>query len=289
MKASFESLQASTLQSFLVRKFEEKAFSAPYHFHPEFELTYIVTGTGKRYVGSHMQDFCPGDFVMLGAHLPHCWKSGETKRGEKSSSVVIQFLPQFLGDDFFAKPELTSILRLLQRSSNGIHFTGSTDVYKGKMNALLEEANSFKRLIQFLDLLHELSMLRRYTLLDKQKKETELSDTEQQRIHAVMAYIIDNFKHSVSLTQAASVINMTPHSFCRYFKKITRKTFIEAVTDYRIDYSAQQLIDTQHPISQIGFDSGFNDISNFYKTFRERMKQSPLSYRNTFLKEKAEV
>src|ERR1700734_3628031 len=74
IKASYEVVQPITGQSFLFRKFDNSAFDAPYHFHPEYELTYILDGSGKRYVGSHMEDFGPGDLVLLGPNLPHCWK-----------------------------------------------------------------------------------------------------------------------------------------------------------------------------------------------------------------------
>src|SRR3712207_4472337 len=105
MKPSFEALGPSTNASFLVRKFEEAQFSAPYHFHPEFELTLIVEGNGKRYVGAHLTDYGPGDLVLLGSNLPHCWKTERATSG-KSISIVVQFGPHFLGPDFFQKPEL---------------------------------------------------------------------------------------------------------------------------------------------------------------------------------------
>ena len=283
MKPAFESLSSSKNQSFLVRKFEEESFSAPYHFHPEYELTFILSGTGTRYVGANMNDFHPGDFVLLGSSLPHCWKTEHTKKKEKSSSVVIQFQEAFLGSDFFSKPEMTTIQQLLHNSNNGLHFTGDTEWYKKKMLQLYEEKNSCRKTILLLDLLHQLSLTTTYQLLEKQQSQTTLSPAEQQRIHVVMAYIVEHFKTEVSLSAAASAVNMAPQSFCKYFKKLTRKTFMEAVTDYRIDYAAQQLIHTNHSISQIGFDSGFNDISNFHKTFKARMQLSPLSYRNTFL------
>jgi AraC-like DNA-binding protein len=76
---------------------------------------------------------------------------------------------------------------------------------------------------------------------------------------------------------------MTPHAFCRYFKRLNRKTFMEAVTDYRIDYAVRQLIHTSDSVASIAMNSGFNDISNFHKTFKSRMKLSPLSYRNTYI------
>src|ERR1700757_1850976 len=97
IKASYEVLQPASGHSFLVRKFGKTAFDAPYHFHEEFELTYIVEGKGKRYVGSHMEDFSAGDLVLLGSNLPHCWKLEDGKEeNEEASAIVIQFSPNFL-------------------------------------------------------------------------------------------------------------------------------------------------------------------------------------------------
>src|SRR6478736_9778510 len=101
MKPAFESLDTGN-QSFLVRKFTEKKFSAPYHFHPEYELTLIVRGSGKRYVGSHIQHYAPGDLVLLGSNLPHCWKTENESEGS-SQSIVIQFREDCMGTDFFSK------------------------------------------------------------------------------------------------------------------------------------------------------------------------------------------
>ena len=283
MKASIENLSSSLLKSFLVRSFEEKSFTAPYHFHPEFELTLILSGSGKRYVGSKMHDFYPGDFILLGSNLPHCWKTENTETSEISSSIVVQFKKEFLGEDFFEKPEMATVLQLLKRSDSGIRFTGNTILYKNKMQELLQEQNSFKRMILLLDLLNLLSLSKKKELLEKQKSSSIISTGEQQRLHVVMAYIVEHFKEQISLSKAAAIANMTPPAFCKYFKRITRKTFIEAVTEYRIDYAAQQLINTAHSISQISFDSGFNDLSHFHKTFKATMKLSPLCYRNEFI------
>ncbi|GAC1449234.1 MAG: AraC family transcriptional regulator [Chitinophagaceae bacterium] len=283
MKPSFEAVHARENTSFLVRKFEEKRFSAPYHFHPEYELTLILNGKGKRYVGAHMNDFFSGDFVLLGANLPHCWKTDDAAATACSSSVVIQFQKDFLGKDFFLRPEMKSILQLLDKSSNGLQFTGNTALLRQQVTAVLNEKNAFKKLSLFLDLLYELSTSP-FNVLDKKNSYSELSVNEKERMNAVMAYMVDNFRAGISLTAASSAASMTPQAFCKYFKKITRKTFIEAVTDYRIDFAIRQLINSDKSIAQIGFDSGFNDISNFHKTFKARLKLSPLGYRNTFIK-----
>lgn len=283
MKPSLEAVASSARHSFLVRRFEEKSFRAPYHFHPELELTFILSGSGKRYVGTKMNDFSAGDFVLLGPNLPHCWKTESKKTHGKSRSIVVQFQQDFLGAGFFEKPEAGRVRQLLQRSEGGIWFTHDTAAYQTKMRELLEEQNGFKKLMLLLDLLHQLSLSKKYELLEKQKSYTGLSATEQQRLHTVMAYIVEHFKDKVLLTTASSLAHMTPPAFCRYFKRITRKTFIEAVTDYRIDYAAQQLINTSQSVAQVSFDSGFNDLSHFHKTFSTRMHCSPLRYRNAFL------
>lgn len=282
MKPSFESVHAADNTSFLVRQFEEKRFSAPYHFHPEFELTLIVQGNGKRYTGSYMNDYTAGDLVLLGSNLPHCWKTDVTA-SKKSVSVVIQFLDDCMGKDFFLRPEMKSIHQLLNRSKAGIQFTGNTIAWRNSMMNVHTETNGFKRLSLFLNLLYDLSITRKYILLDQQSSHAELSGAEQKRIHAVVAYIVDNFQKEISLEKAATAANMTPPAFCKYFKRMTRKTFLEAVTDYRIDFATRQLINTEKSIAAIGFESGFNDLSNFHKTFRQRTHHSPLEYRKKFL------
>ncbi len=202
MKPAFESLSSFKHQSFLVRRFGKECFAAPYHFHPEYELTFILSGSGKRYIGTNMGDFYPGDFVLAGSNLPHCWKIEQSIQQENSGSIVVQFRKEFLGDDFFDKPEMTTVLQILQKSNNGLHFTGNTEGYEKKMLQLHEEKNSFKKIILFLDLLHELSLTKSCELLQQQQSQTTFSPAEQQRIHIALAYIVEHFKNEVSLNGA---------------------------------------------------------------------------------------
>lgn len=281
MKPSFEAVRAPGEQSFLVRKFEEKSFSAPYHFHPEYELTLILRGGGSRYVGAQINDFASGDLVLLGANLPHCWKTAPSSAG-LSSSVVIQFKQDFLGPHFLLKPEMRPIFQLLARSSHGLQFTGDTRNLQKKILKLLRGRDPLRRVLDFLDLLYELAGTKRFVALSKQNLYAELSGSSQQRVHAVMEYIVEHFQTSISLEAAAEAAHLTPPAFCKYFKKTTRKTFMEAVTDYRLDFALKELAGTDKPVAQIGFDSGFNDISNFHKTFKQKLKTSPLNYRKKF-------
>ncbi|HEY4156002.1 MAG TPA: cupin domain-containing protein, partial [Puia sp.] len=183
MKPTFEPLVSSANTSFLVRHFEEKCFSAPYHFHPEYELTWIVEGSGKRYVGTHMHDYFPGDLVLLGSNLPHCWKTENSKAGENSSSVVVQFHPDFMGKDFFSRPEMKYIHRLLTNSQSGIQFTGNTENLKEKMNRMLDENHSFRKWALLMDILNELASTKEYSLLSQEAPAPELSVLEKARMN----------------------------------------------------------------------------------------------------------
>jgi AraC-like DNA-binding protein len=286
IKASFEILRPGTGQSFLVRKFDKWAFESPYHFHPEYELTSIIQGTGKRYVGSHMEDFFAGDLVLLGPNLPHTWKLGPTEGQDKAGAIVIQFNADFLGDDFFNKPELQDVRKLFQRAGNGISFNaGTRDAINQDLIMMVQADNNFNMLLNLLSILQRLAVSNDYVLLDQNRSIAERTIAEQERINPVYAYLVENFRQPVSLDAAAGIANMTPNAFCKYFKKITRKTFMETIIDYRLNYATQQLVQTDKPISEISFDSGFGDVSHFYKMFKVKMHMSPLNYRKKFIRD----
>jgi len=287
IKASFEVLQPGNRQSFLVRKFDQWEFDGPYHFHPEYELTYITKGSGKRYVGTHMEDFVPGDLVLLGPNLPHCWKLANIEKTQnEAGAIVVQFTGNFLGEEFFDKPEMQDISKLFKRATSGLRFNGNTQamVNMAMMELNVEESN-FIKMLKLLDILNQLSLSNEFIQLDQSQRISERSVAEQERINPVFAYLVENFRESVSLNKAAAIANMTPNAFCKYFKKVTRKTFIETIIEYRLNYATQQLVQTDKPISEIAFDSGFGDVSHFYKMFKVKMGLSPLNYRKTFMRD----
>jgi AraC-like DNA-binding protein len=283
IKASYEVLQLASGQSFISKKFGSIAFDAPYHFHPELELTYITKGNGKRYVGNHMGDFIAGDLVMLGPNLPHCWKTESLQTD--AAAIVVQFKTDFLGDAFDKCPEFQAVNKLMQLSASGLSFADTVSVpLERTLSQLVDEENNFKKLQQLLTILNDLANTTAFELLDHQRAIGTQTLADQVRINPVFAYMVENFRNEVSLDEAAGIANMTTNAFCKYFKKITRKTFMETVIDYRLNYATQQLVQTDKPISQISFESGFGDISHFYKTFKSKMQLSPLSYRKKFIR-----
>ncbi|GGC10738.1 AraC family transcriptional regulator [Dyadobacter sediminis] len=285
IKAQFENLYPDSHASFIVNAFTLDKFDVPYHFHPQYELTLIVKGNGKRFVGKNMAGFDSGDLVFLGSDLPHSWKSENTARTEAVQSVVVQFEKNFLGPEFFDKPELAEINNLLKLSACGIQFIHDGAAAAGeKMKLLAAQENAFRKMTMLLEILYDLAKSGDYVLLDPDATIAQQHNSHKERVNAALGYIVDNFRNDIVLNKVASLANMSPNAFCKYFKKMTNKTFVETVIDYRISFAVQQLIATDKTVSEIALESGFGDISHFYKLFKKRMNMSPLNYRNSFQK-----
>ncbi|GLU55436.1 AraC family transcriptional regulator [Dyadobacter frigoris] len=282
MKPLFENLQPGPESSFIVRSFDLEKFTVPFHFHPEYELTLILKGRGKRYVGNNMADFDENDLVLIGPDLPHCWKS-EKEDGVKS--VVVHFINDFLGKDFFDKPELSGIQNILKRSASGIRFTGKiAENAVPKMELLSVEENPFRKMLRLLDVMEDLAGSSEYQLLDHGGTVAQLPHINKERMNSALGYIVDNFRSGIILNEVAAEVNMSPNAFCKYFKKATNKTFMETVIDYRINFAMQQLLSTEKPVAEIAMESGFGDVSHFYKLFKRLIRISPLQYRKDFQK-----
>ena len=110
------------------------------------------------------------------------------------------------------------------------------------------------------------------------------SEVDLGRINPVLSYIIENFRNEVSLDEAAHTANMSATAFCKYFKKMTNKTFIETVNEYRVSNAMMLLIQSDKPVNHICYDSGFTDVSHFYRTFKRKTGHSPLGYRMKFFR-----
>ncbi len=281
MKATYEQLSDNIESSFLLRQFNLPKFDAPFHFHPELELTFIENSKGKRFVGRQVSDFAAGDLVLLGENVPHCWLN--TEGVDLAKSTVIQFKTDFLGTSFLEIPEMVAIQYLFQKAQSGILIKGKTrDVVADKMS-FATATNPFQKLLQLLDILQIIAISNETELIDPQFSTTTLSPIDTERFQKVYAFIIANYTQDIDLETIAAVAHLTPTAFCRYFKKMTRKTLVEVVTDFRIKHACQLLTSTDKSVYDICFESGFGNISFFNKQFKNALGYSPLAYRKMFM------
>lgn len=279
-KVAFESIEPSFGNSFAYQRFdhEHENGTRGWHFHPELELVYVNGGSGKRQIGSHVSYFRDGDLILIGSNLPHCGFTDKLT-GNKRETLV-QMKPDFLGRDFFRVPEMRNIQTLFEAAKGGIAFFGNTKLKVGEKMEILEYQTDFQRLLSILNILNLLATSKDVQWLNAEgfSLKTEVRDND--RINTVFNHVKAHFREDISLEQMADLVSMTVPSFCRYFKKITNKTFTQFVNEYRLVHASKLLAEQPISITEVCYESGFNNFSHFNKSFKAFTGQNPSQYRN---------
>jgi AraC-like DNA-binding protein len=283
-KPTFEAIEPNFGNSFTYQKFDEERLNknTVWHYHPEIELVYVNGGSGKRQIGSHVSYFTNGDLILIGSNLPHCGLTDKLTGNKKET--VIQMKQDFLGSDFFDIPEMKRIQSLFELAAGGIAFSGKTKRKIGEKMEVLEYQTDFQRLLSILNILNELALSEDYKVLNAEgfSLKTEVKDND--RINIVFNYVKQNFKEDIPLDRMADMVSMTVPSFCRYFKKITNKTFVQFVNECRLVHASKLLAEQPLSITEVCFESGFNNFSHFNKSFKAFTGQNPSEYRNELKK-----
>ncbi|WP_312089500.1 AraC family transcriptional regulator [Chryseobacterium sp.] len=279
---AFEAINPNIGSSFTSLKFQtnENIKSHFWHYHPEIELILVKGGSGKRQIGSSITYFKDGDLVLIGSNLPHCGLTNENTNNEHE--IVIQFKPDFLGDKIWEVQEMAKIAAMLEKSKSGMVFGDEIKKAIGSKISQMHELQSVNKLLKFFEILHDLSVSEDYRILNAGKYYLQTHVEDNERINRIFNYVKDHFKEQITLEEIAELANMKVPSFCRYFKKITNKTFTQFVNEYRITHSLKLLAEKPMSITEVCFESGFNNFSYFNKTFKEYIKKSPSQYRKEF-------
>ncbi|NRF39649.1 AraC family transcriptional regulator [Pedobacter foliorum] len=267
-------------QSFTVRSeiLEVKKYTS-LKSHVNFEIALIENCFGKRFVGDHIEDFNGTELVLLGSYLPHCWQYYNTlDESVQPHAVVVHFFPDFLGKDLLAKPEATHLNQLFENASKGVLFSGPT-VGRAKLilNQMLFETGLSRAalMLQLLDVLAQSNSARTlsspsFNIID--------NSNEAAKINRVFDYIFKNFKEDISLQDVASIIPMSTAAFCRFFKLKTNRTLVEFIKEIRVGHAAKLLMEGNHNVTETCYISGYNNISNFNKHFKEVKGLSPRDF-----------
>lgn len=281
-KPSLEKVEHSFGRSFSYMRFNDSAPNNDplWHYHPEVELVFVEKGNGKRHIGNHISYYTDGDLVMIGSNLPHY---GFTDRlTARNRENIIQFHPDIIQQAFDKVPEMRKVSELISQSQHGLSYYGKTKEKVGELTNNMAIQSHFDQFLSLLSILHLLTQSKEYHLLNATKMTVQASLQDHVRIKVVFNHVINQFHTNVPLEEAASMINMTVPSFCRYFKKQTSKTFTQFVNEYRITHACKLLSETSRAISDICFECGFNNFAHFNKQFKKVTGQNPTTYRAEF-------
>ncbi len=278
-KPTLEKLSPSFGSSILVKQHMVKVdkHNAFWHFHPELELVYVNKGQGKTHIGTHLSYFNNSQLILIGSNLPH---NGFTDRlTANGTETTVQFKSNFLGDDFVNIPEMASIVSLFDRAKKGIRFKMEAKKIVGPKIDKLLEYEGFDRVLKFLEILNHLAKTDDYAILNADGFAFEAEPQDSAKIDIIYKHINRNFQNHISLDEIADKVSMTVPAFCRYFKRVTGKTFTQLVNEYRVVHATKLLNESQMSIADVCFECGFNNFSHFNKQFNEITGKSASQYR----------
>lgn len=284
MKAQQEKLTLEPTCSFVFQKDVYPYYPTPWHYHPEYELVLVVKSTGKRTVGDHVERFADGDLLFMGPNLPHSYQNDpiyyEGNKSLTAEAIVIHFDENFLGKDFFNIPEMILVKQLFNKSKFGFKILGKTRQKVEQIMKEMQTMSGHQRVISLLQILEVLSLTEEYQLLVRPGFIQDYTISNNDQLTKVHEFIMENFQRDISLAEVAKVANMSVPSFCRFFKSTTRKTFSTFLNDIRIGYACKLIVEDRYNISQVCYESGFNNLSNFNRLFKKLTDKTPLQYKN---------
>ncbi len=279
MRARAQKVTSSRQASFAYRVKSSSSFPFKWHFHPEYELTFILESSGARFVGDSNESYKDGDLVLLGPNLPHTWLSDPALPADlRHRAIVVHFAVDFLGAAFNSSPEMVEISDLLGRAARGLHFGSRLAAEAGAKMVLMKKQEGLERLVSLLDLLQGLTPGGRS--LSSSAFVPSNRERDLRRIDRVCAYINDRYHGRLSQPEVADVAGMTPQAFSRFFRKTVGKTFVDYLAELRVSQACRLLIETDHSVVEISLRSGFNNLSNFNRRFRKLRGQSPRRFRS---------
>lgn len=249
-----------------------------WHYHDDYELHLIVASTGKVFVGDHVGRFGPGHLVLTGPRLPHNWIS-QTNEVVELRDLVVQFRMNLVSSMAKFAPELDNILPLLERARHGIEFRSFETESAAAALRAIRDSSGAQRIGLLLELLHRLSEEQDYVLLSTLAIRSRADQASQDKIQQVTQYISENFSSEITLSDMANLVAMNDSAFSRFFAKATGNSLIRFVNRVRISKACELLSDTAMPITNICYETGFNNVANFNRRFRELKDSTPREYR----------
>jgi YesN/AraC family two-component response regulator len=289
MKAIYALLPdfATTYKPFVVRKISLPSFSSDFHFHNECQLVYIVSGTGTRIIGDSVESYKEGDLAFVGPNVPHVWYSKTSPNQEEKMviSVALYINPVTVAEHLKPFIDTQALAAFFEKSARGISIVGAK---REIISTILQETVHQKEvplLASFLKILELLMDSEDIIWLNDASLLKTYSSKNQGRVSKLMHFIQENFRTEITLEQAASVADLQLHSFCRFFKQLTHHTFSDFLNEVRIGFACKLLQQSDLPVTQVGYESGYGNISYFNRTFKKIHGITPRDYRQKLMVE----
>jgi AraC-like DNA-binding protein len=284
MKELLEEIKLNPDESFFIGIFQDHIDKSHWHYHQEFELSFITEGSGKRIVGDSTEEFHTGDLIFIGPRIPHVWFPEERHKRQHSGrtleSVYLLFNHDILPDSLTSLPEFSNIRKAIHLSERGIRITGNTLNEVSSIMLQLPYMSNVKRLMLFYEIMDLIGQSDTFSYLASADYVKSKFETANSRVKNIHEFLMKNYQNDIDLKEVAEVAHMAPASVCRFFKTSTGMTIFEYLNKIKIEYSCQLLLNTDLNILDISYDCGFNNLSHFNKQFKKFIAVTPTQFRH---------
>ncbi|MEO5912143.1 MAG: AraC family transcriptional regulator [Pelobium sp.] len=268
------------------RREQVNYFGNPWHFHEELEITFVLKSEGTKFIGDHISVFKPGEIILLGSRLPHYWhndsKYYQNTEEQNAEAIIIRFKEDYAGSDFLKIPPMKPVLDLLNNAKRGISICSEHLDLQQKLIDFLDLSEA-QKIIELTQILLSIATEKKYDYLCSIGYAHQYKSNDIEKIDRVYSYVLNNFKDDISVKDIAFKCNMNTAAFCRYFKKKTGKTFKDFMNEIRLGNAAGLLLKGDLSISEVAFESGFNNPSYFNRLFKRMNGITPKSYQLQYL------
>ncbi len=278
MKVKIEKVLQGVETSFSYMAPKKTNFHFSWHCHKEYELTIILEGTGQRFIGDSIDPFTDGDLVLIGPDLPHTWLSSDQDRS--SSAIAIQFDREFLGGGLWRAPELNAVRRMLDRSARGLRFSRLVVEMVAPVLQAMGDSSPSQRVVNLLQALSICAEDGGEEVTGAYYAPAHLDSAVSARITEICEWIMEHFDQPIYQPALAERVGISSTALSRLFKKHTGRTFSAYVQELRIGKACELLAHTDRAITDICYEVGYNNLSNFNRQFLKNKNISPRSYRN---------
>lgn len=272
MQPKLEKVPFNLNSSIYVKREITPYMDYPWHYHPEYEIIFVEKSYGIRLMGNHIGNFSDGDLMFIGPNLPHVWKNDKDfyKNNEALfvDVYVIQFHEDALTKGFFDLPEFTQIKKLFKLGQQGLLVKETDKKIISELIKAVYNSAGVERLILFFKTLEEIANITDYQLLSSLGYANSVTTADTERINKVMNFLMDNYTQEIKLEEIAGLVSLNKSSFCRYFKSRTHKTCSQFLNEIRIAHACKLLVNSNMTISEICYETGYNNISHYNRQFK---------------------
>ncbi|MGY4503657.1 AraC-like DNA-binding protein [Bradyrhizobium sp. GM24.11] len=281
MEPDLEVVQIRRGESFKAWSHGYPFHTVRWHFHPEYEIHQVVATSGRYFVGDFIGQFEPGNLVLTGPNLPHNWVSDlPVDVAIPLRGRIIQFSEEFIGDTMKLMPELSSLGALLESSRRGVLFSGNTSKELAPLMEEIVAAKGVRRIELFMMILGTLCRARGALPLSSPNYLPDPSGYMSVGMNKALAFIRENLTQPFGEADLATIAGQSQSAFSRSFRRHTGMSLVQYVKRLRINLACQILMSDEHAsITDICFQVGFNNLSNFNRQFLAEKGMPPSRFR----------